>query len=155
MISKPVSGRTQAAVINTSATSAYSLPNNNFPTKFLPENNAITKLQAPNNTKINGQMNGGGVTRTNVLPRSLINNNNNSSVTSSASDSDFVADFSTADIFNGAAYNNNNNNSTSNSTKTDSTSYSTTAQNGSSFNDNANFADFDHNPIFNAGKISF
>lgn len=71
---------------------------------------------------------------------------------SSASDSDFVADFSTAVIFNGATYNNNNNNNSSSKlTKTDS-SYST-AQNGTNFNENANFADFEHNPIFNAGNL--
>lgn len=84
-------------------------------------------------------MNGG--IRTNALPRNLNNN------VTPASDSDFVADFSTAIIFNGATYNNN---SSSKSTKSDS-SYST-AQNGTNFNENANFADFEHNPIFNAGK---
>lgn len=63
-------------------------------------------------------------------------------------DTDFVADFSTAVIFNGAVYDNNN--FSSKQTKTDS-SYST-AQNGTNFNDNANFADFDHNPIFKAGN---
>lgn len=87
-----------------------------------------------------------GATRTNILPRNL----NNNVTSSSASDSDFVADFSTAVIFNGATYNHNNNNSSSKLTKIDS-SYST-AQNGTNFNENANFADFEHNPIFNAGN---
>lgn len=141
-ISKPVSGRAQA-VINTPVTSTYSSSPNNFPTKFTSDNNAITRIQAPI-TKTNGQTN--GANRTNALPRNLNNN-----VTSSAADNDFVADFSTAVIFNGATYNNhNNNNSSSKLTKTDS-SYTTTAQNGTNFNENANFADFEHNPIFNAG----
>lgn len=134
-IPKPVSGRTQA-VIGTSVTSAYSSPNN-FPTKFVSDNSAIAKLQAPN-TKTNGQTN--GATRTNNLH---LNNN-----VSSASDSDFVADFSTAVIFNGAAYNNNN----SSSKFTTNDGVYSTAQNGTNLNENANFADFDHNPIFNAGK---
>lgn len=138
-ISKPVSSRTQA-VIGTSVTAAYSSPNN-FPTKFVSDNSAITKLQAPN-ARTNGQTN--GATRTNILPRNLNNN------VSAASDSDFVADFSTAVIFNGAAYNNNHNNSSSKLTNPDSL-YST-AQNGTNLNENANFADFDHNPIFNAGE---
>lgn len=136
-ISKPVTGRTHP-VNNTSVTSTYSSPNN-FPTKFISDNNAITKIQAPNIKINNGQMNGGN--RTNNLLRNLNNN------VTPASDSDFVADFSTAIIFNGATYNNN---SSSKLTKSDS-SYSA-AQNGTNLNDNANFADFDHNPIFNAGK---
>lgn len=133
-ISKPVIGRTHT-VNNTSVTSTYSSPNN-FPTKFISDNNAITKIQAPNIKNNNGQINGGN--RTNALPRNLNNN------VTSASDSDFVADFSTAIIFNGATY------SSSKLNKSDS-SYST-AQNGTNFNENANFADFEHNPIFNAGN---
>lgn len=137
-ISKPVSGRTPA-LNNTSVTSPYSAPNN-FPTKFVSDNNAIAKIQAPN-IKTNGQTN--GATRTNILPRNLNNN------VTLASDSDFVADFSTAIIFNGATYTNNN--STSKISKTDN-SYSM-AQNGTNLSENDNFADFEHNPIFNAGKF--
>ncbi|KAJ6645902.1 Arf-GAP domain and FG repeat-containing protein 1 [Pseudolycoriella hygida] len=131
-IPKPVSSRTPSAPI----TSTYNSPNN-FPTKFPSESNAITKIQAPI-AKTNGQIN--GANRTNVSPRNLNNN------VTSATDTDFVADFSTAVIFNGATYNNN---SSSKSTKTDNL-YSTTAQNGTNLNENDNFADFEHNPIFNA-----
>lgn len=140
-LSKPVSGRTQA-VTNTSVTSSYNSPNN-FPTKFLSDNNTITKIQAPA-IKTNGQVNG-----TTRVQRNLNNN------VASTADLDFVADFSTAVIFNGATLNNNNNNNNSSSkiTKTDS-SYST-AQNGTNLNENANFADFEHNPIFNAGIWCF
>lgn len=138
IISKPAIGRTHTNN-NTSVTSTYSSPNN-FPTKFISDNNAITKIPAPNIKASNGQVN--GASRTNILPRNLNNN------VTSASNADFVADFSTANIFNGATYNNN---ISSKLSKTDN-SYST-AQNGNNLNDN--FADFEHNPIFNAGRKTF
>jgi Arf-GAP domain and FG repeat-containing protein 1 len=132
---QPVTCRTRN-VNKPSVPSIYSSASN-FPTQFIPDNNAMTKIQAPTIKNNNGQMN--GINRTNILPRNLNNN------ITSASDSDFVADFSTANIFNGATYNNN---LSSKSTKSDN-SYSTT-QNGIVSNENANFADFEHNPIFSA-----
>ncbi|XP_037024320.1 arf-GAP domain and FG repeat-containing protein 1 [Bradysia coprophila] len=135
-ISKPVNGRTQAA---NSTSVTYSLPNT-FPTHFASENHTITKIQAPAIRPVE-QTNGSA--RSNHSTRNL---NNNNVMPSSTADTDFVADFSTAVIFNGAVYDNNN--FSSKLTKTDS-SYST-AQNGTNFNENANFADFEHNPIFKA-----
>lgn len=104
----------------------------------------ITKIQAPA-IKTNGQSNG-TATRTNNLPRNLNNNN----VAATANSDFFVADFSTAVIFNGATFNSNNNNNNNASSKVTKTA---TAQNGTNSNENSNFADFDHNPIFNAGNF--
>lgn len=107
----------------------------------------------------------------NVITKNSLNSQASMAATSAndndqfTPDSDFVADFGSANIFNASELNNNNkiNNNNKNNNH-ESHTLATTANtitndnrhSEQQTNANANFADFEHNPIYNAaGKYRF
>ncbi|GAB0098449.1 hypothetical protein DMENIID0001_141840 [Sergentomyia squamirostris] len=134
----------------------------NFQHQFTPDSetslfnlgNSQTRLNNNNNNHIGGHQNGLTNNTSSNLSGIIVANNNNNKFTP---DTDFVADFGSANIFNASSatmVNSTTKNCSPDKIANGSSSSSSTSSGQQKVNGNCgvneNFADFEHNPIYNA-----